>query len=194
MYTAPSTSDRDPALSELDHLEGPRETPESSFRDLCRSTMRPAVRLTKLPGGGFRVDGVLATPLDAVPDGDGFMVGGAGSWRLTWKVTERGWLLRRLSGDSTNEGEATTSSALPHGSAPISVMLEDGRLFRLAPVGLSELCVELGRWDVPGAYALSRPVAGGWDLERTAAGAALDAPPELWILTCAELGRLDGWY
>ena len=156
--------------------------------------MRPAVRLTRRPGGGFRVEGVSAAPIDGVPDETGFLVTGAGTWRLTWSVAERGWLLHRLVGGLAEEAGQTTSSTPAPVSAPVSVLLEDGRLFRLAAIGLSDPRVELGRWDVPGAYVLGRHVSGGWELERTAAGVALEAPPELWILTCVELGRLDGWY
>lgn len=78
--------------------------------------------------------------------------------------------------------------------APTSVLLADGRLFRLSMVGASEPRVELGRWDVPGAYVVARAERGDWELERTASGTALDAGPELWILACVEIGRLDGWY
>ena len=156
--------------------------------------MRPAVRLTRRPDGGFRMEGVAEAPIDGIPDGAGFVVTGAGSWRLTRIETERGWLLHRLVGGLAEEAGQTTASASSPVAAPVSILLEDGRLFRLAAVGLSDPCVELGRWDVPGAYVVGRPVPGAWELERTASGTALEAPPELWILTCVELGRLDGWY
>ena len=156
--------------------------------------MRKTVRLTRRPDGGFRVDGVAATPIEGVPDDDGFAVTGAGSWRLVWNATERGWLLHRLVGGQREEAGQTTASAPLPLAAPVSVLLEDGRLFRLAALGLSDPTVELGRWDVPGAYVVGHPVAGAWELERTAAGTALEAPPELWILTCVALGQLDGWY
>jgi hypothetical protein len=76
----------------------------------------------------------------------------------------------------------------------VSVLLADGRLFRLAMVGASDPRVEIGRWDVPGAYLVACATSGAWDFERTASGEALDAGPELWILACAEIGRLDRWY
>ena len=156
--------------------------------------MRPAVRLTRRPGGGFRMEGVAAAPIDGVPDDAGFVLSGAGPWRLTWSATERGWLLNTLLGGPEGEVGRTTSSDLEPVLAPASVLLADGRLFRLAMIGASDPRVELGRWDVPGAYVVGRPVSGAWELERTAAGVALEAPPELWILACVEIGRLDGWY
>ena len=156
--------------------------------------MRKTARLTAIPGGGFRLDGVLATSIDAVPDETGFAVVGEGAWRLTWMAAERGWLLHRLAAGGSEEVGQTTASASPDVLSPISVLLADGRLFRLASIGLTDPRVELARWDGPGPYVVGRPVAGAWELERTAAGLALDAPPELWILISAELGRLDGWY
>ena len=77
--------------------------------------------------------------------------------------------------------------------SPSSVLLADGRLFRLATFGASEPCFALGRWDVPGAYAEARPASGSWELTLTAAGEALTAPEALWVLLCVEIARLDGW-
>jgi len=157
--------------------------------------MRPAVRLTKRPDGGFRIEGVAATPIDGVPDGDGFsLVGEGGPWRLAWSVAERGWILNTREGDRAIEAGRTTAFGHEPVLAPVSVLLADGRLFRLAMIGASDPRVELGRWDVPGAYLVAHATAGAWELERTASGEALEAGPELWILACAEIGRLDGWY
>jgi len=156
--------------------------------------MRPAVRLTRRPGDGFRIEGLAAVPIDGVPDDTGFVLAGSGPWRLTWSATERGWLLNDLAGGSAVEVGRTTSIGLEPVLAPASVLLADGRLFRLAMIGASDPRVELGRWDVPGAYLVGRPTSGAWEFERTAAGEALFAPPELWILACVEIGRLDGWF
>ena len=140
------------------------------------------------------MEGVAATPIDGVPDAAGFVLAGAGPWRLTWSETERGWLLTSVAVDRAGEVGRTTSVSLEPVLSPSTVLLADGRLFRLAMIGASDPRFELGRWDVPGAYLVGRATAGGWELERTAAGTALEAPPELWILTCVEIGRLDGWY
>jgi hypothetical protein len=156
--------------------------------------MRPAVRLTRRPDGGFRMEGVAAAPIDGVPDTAGFVVTGAGPWRLTWSDEERGWLLTSIDTDPAVEVGRTTSIGLEPLLSPSSVLLADGRLFRLAAIGASEPRIELGRWDVPGAYIIGRARAGAWELERTVAGTALTSPPELWILACVEIGRLDGWY
>ena len=176
------------------HPEGPRDTPEIVIRDRQRSSMRPAVRLTRRPDGGFRMEGVAATPIEGVPTASGFVVTGAGPWRLTWSDAERGWLLTSVETGPAGEVGRTTSVGLEPVLSPSSVLLADGRLFRLAMIGASDPRVELGRWDVPGAYLVGHHAAGAWELERTAAGMALEAGPELWILTCVEIGRLDGWY
>jgi hypothetical protein len=156
--------------------------------------MRPAVRLTRRPEGGFRLEGVVATPIDVVRDATGFVVSGAGPWRLMRSGTDHGWILC-THGDSPNvEIGRTTAATEDSVLAPVSLLLGDGRLFRLAAFGASEPRVELGRWDLSGAYMVGRRMNGAWELERTAAGTCLDAPPELWVLTCVEVGRLDGSY
>jgi len=157
--------------------------------------MRSAVRLTRRSEGGFRMEGVATTPLDGVPDDAGFVLTGAEPLRLTWSATDRGWILTGAAEQTAGDeiGRTMAPSAAPV-LAPVSVLLADGRLFRLAVIGASDPRVELGRWDVPGAFVVGHPDSGGWELERTVAGSALDAPRGLWILVCAEIGRLDGWY
>jgi hypothetical protein len=102
--------------------------------------------------------------------------------------------LTTVENDPAVEVGRTASHDVAPVLSPSSVLLADGRLFRLAMIGASEPRIELGRWDVPGAYIVGRVEAGDWKLELTAAGTALTPPPELWILACVEIGRLDGWY
>jgi len=154
--------------------------------------MRPAVRLSRRPDGGFRIQGVGQTPIEAVPDDGGFLVTGSHACRLSWSDSERGWLLNQVVRPNDELGR-TTSAGRERVASPASVLLADGRLFRLAMVGASEPHFALGRWDVPGAYAQARPEDGSWELTLTAAGEALSAPETLWILTCVEIARLDGW-
>jgi hypothetical protein len=157
--------------------------------------MRPAVRLTRRAGGGFRLEGVALAPVDAVPDAGGFVVtGGAGPWRLSWSDDERGWLLCSMTGGSAIEVGRTSALGVDSVLAPSSVLLADGRLFRLAWYGASSPRVELGRWDLPGAYLVGSVQADGWELTQTVAGTVQDAPVELLILVSVEIGRLDGWH
>ena len=154
--------------------------------------MRPAVRLTKRDDGGFRLEGVAAAAIEGLPRDDGFVVGNGPMWHLSWNAAERGWLL--VDRDGSAEAGRTTSSSADRTIASSSVLLADGRLFRLAFSGASSPRVTLGRFDVSGAYAEGGASAGGWTIERTPAGELLPAGPEIWILACAEIGRLDGWW
>jgi hypothetical protein len=152
--------------------------------------MRPALRLTRRDDGGFRLEGAAPAPIEGVPHANGFLVRGGSEGRLSWNADERGWLLT----SKDEEAGRTTASCADSALAPSSILLMDGRLFRLAPVGATQPCVALGRFDVPGAYAVAGASAGGWTFERTPAGESLEAGPELWILASAEIGRLDGWW
>ena len=154
--------------------------------------MGPAVRLTRRPSGGFLLEGVETTPIEAVREGNDFAIGGAEPRRMEWSDGERGWVLRSAANGDAESGRTTCGDR--EALAPSTVLLADGRLFRLIVSGASAPRVELARWDGPGAYLVARAVDGGWDLTRTAAGEALEAGPELWILASAELGRLDGWW
>jgi len=154
--------------------------------------MRHAVRLTRRQDGGFRLEGVAAAPIEGLPVGGGFAVAGETAWRLAWSAAECGWILIEEQGG--REAGRTTCSAPGRTLAPSSLLLADGRLFRIAFTGASEPRFELSRWDVSGAYASGRASAGAWTIERTCAGESLATGPELWILACAEIGRLDGWW
>ena len=119
---------------------------------------------------------------------------GSGSLRLAWIVPDRGWTLTSSAAGSERELGRTTAVSPEPVLAPVSVLLADGRLFRLAMFCASGPRIEVGRWDLPGAYLVGRATDAGWELEATPAGTALQAPMALWILTCVEIGRLDGWY
>jgi hypothetical protein len=153
--------------------------------------MRPAVRLTRRQDGGFRLDGVADDAIEVAPREAGFAVDAFDSGRVYWSAAEHGWVL--VAGDDARELGRTTALETERVSSPSSLLLSDGRLFRLAVAGASQPRIELGRWDVPGAYAIGRAESAGWVLERTPAGRLLEAGPELWILMAAEIGRLDGW-
>jgi hypothetical protein len=141
------------------------------------------------------LEGVAATPVDGVPSAAGFAVTFGGEpWHVAWSDAERGWILSSSAGDSAVELGRTTSAGLEPVLASTSMLLADGRLFRLSFSGAAAPSIEVGRWDLPGAYLVARSRDGAWELERTVAGSALGPPMELLILTCIEIGRLDGWY
>lgn len=152
------------------------------------------MRLIRRPEGGFRLEGAAPTPVEAVPQAGGYEVSGGGApWTLGWSDGERGWILSAVEGGTEVEVGRTTAASLEPQLAPSSVLLADGRLFRLSWSGATAPRVELARWDVPGAYLVATGAGGAWEIERTVAGKALDAPLALLVLTCVEIGRLDGW-
>ena len=73
-----------------------------------------------------------------------------------------------------------------------SILLADGRLFRVEVRGVSRPCVEVARWDVPGPYVIARAGEAGWNLERTPAGEALPGCETLELLVTAAIEALDG--
>lgn len=154
--------------------------------------MRPAVRLTRQPDGGFRLEGLTDDAIEGVPRGSGFRVDAGEPYLVTWDAETPGWVLA-AEGDGRELGR-TTPLETDRASSPSSLLLSDGRLFRLALVGASRPRFEIGLWDLPGSYAVAHADGAGWVLERTPAGRLLEAGPELWILAGAELGRLDGWW
>ena len=72
-----------------------------------------------------------------------------------------------------------------------SILLADGRLFRVAVRGLSTPRVEVARWDVPGPYLVARPGNAGWRLEKTPAGEALEGCDVLELLLGAAIESLE---
>ena len=73
-----------------------------------------------------------------------------------------------------------------------SILLADGRLFRVAVRGLSPPRIEVARWDVPGPYVVARTGETGWKLERTPAGEALEGCETLERLLEAAIEALEG--
>lgn len=141
------------------------------------------------------MEGVAATPLDGVPHAGGLrLVVDGDPWQLAWSDDEHGWILSSAAAGVATELGRTTASGPEPVLASTSMLLADGRLFRLSFQGAASPRVEVGRWDLPGAYVIASESDGAWTLTRTAAGTALGPPLELLILTCTEIGRLDGWY
>jgi hypothetical protein len=144
------------------------------------------------------------------PDG-GFGLVGRGDWRLDAEATADGWVvraargggdwnLRRASGESggfvleSEEGERrlelgrTSHYPGTHDvEGPASVLLADGRLFRILPRMGREPRLEVAGWEVSGAYWIARPLEGQWRLEPTPAGQVLGDELELLVLVAAEI-------
>ena len=98
-------------------------------------------------------------------------------------------MLHAGAGDGDRE-LGRTSRLCGSGAVPTTVLLEDGRLFRIEVRGLSPARVELSSDETPGAYLVARPVGRGFEIETTVAGRALVAGPALLLLFGAEIARL----
>jgi len=72
-----------------------------------------------------------------------------------------------------------------------SIVLADGRLFRVSVRGVSAPRIEVARWDVPGPYLIARPGASGWTIERTPAGRELEGCETVELLTTAAIEALE---
>lgn len=175
--------------------EGPRAKPEISFRDGFRFSRRPAVRLTQRAGGGFRLDGAPAGPIEGAPESGAVVVRGGGR---TWSVR-----LRRTDGrtctwaeidDGSGDGAAVVTWEAGDAGAPASLLLADGRLFRIALAALDPPAFHVGRYDLTGAYLSASSERGAWRIEPTVAGQGIASLHEIVIATCYEIGRRSGWF
>jgi hypothetical protein len=71
-----------------------------------------------------------------------------------------------------------------------SIVLSDGRLFRVSVRGVRAPRIEVARWDVSGPYLVAMPRGDGWAIERTPAGEALAGCDTLELLTTA---AIEAW-
>jgi hypothetical protein len=132
--------------------------------------------------------------LEAVASTGGCRVeGGAGQewWLESLPEAEAGWvILERRGGDAGDLGR-TTRSREGDGGIPATLLLEDGRLFRIVGrVGEAASLALLGD-EVSGAYVTATRRGAEWVLTRTAAGLDLEFPMAGWLLLAAEIARLD---
>jgi len=87
-----------------------------------------------------------------------------------------------------SDGERELGSVSGDGS---SIVLADGRLFRVSIRGVASPRIEVARWDVPGPYLVASPGPSGWAIERTPAGRALPECDVLELLTLAAIEALE---
>ena len=142
------------------------------------------MRLTGRDGGGFRLTGAGAPVEGTLESGALVIVSGERSFRFETEA----------SGGCAVGGAIVISWPQDDPAAASSVLLEDGRLFRVAARGLSQPEVDVRRWDGIGPYLVARPEAGAWSMQPTAAGEAMAGFEEIVIAACCEIGRRDGWW
>ena len=71
------------------------------------------------------------------------------------------------------------------------MLLDDGRLFRVARRPSGESGFDLCGWETPGAYLTARRDGAGWIIAVTAAGSAMKPSEALAVLFAAELLDLN---
>ncbi len=128
------------------------------------------------------------------------VVPGASGWRIEGDPGMQDWTLRRaepriggfLLVDGERELGRTMGAGTDSGAGPRHLLLEDGRLFRIAWRGRREGALELSGWEAPGAYLRAVPDAGGWRVNATAAGGGIPDIRVLTLLLAAEALDADG--
>jgi len=150
--------------------------------------------LAARPDGSFRLvlsDGAV---FETVACTEGYRVeGDAGPdrWLVSLPEGEAGWVLRASPGNEAEDLGRTTRSREGDRTFPATLLLEDGRLFRIvAFVGSDRGAALLGD-EVSGAYVDASRRGAQWVLARTAAGLDLELGTAGWLLLAAELARLD---
>jgi hypothetical protein len=146
-----------------------------------------ALFLERLPERGFRIDGNDRHVI-AVPSGGGRVVRGAADeadLHLVRESSEAGAGYSLREGGASDRGDLARSSRL---AGLVSILLEDGRLFRIVPrISGPGVRIELRGWEDAGAYWTCRRARGGFRMEPTVAGRCLEAVDGLLILFAAEI-------
>jgi len=143
----------------------------------------------RLPDHGFRIEGGDDAIL-VVPSGDGFVVSGIGEAELFLGSSEDGSGGRSLQArEAGGIREVGWISRLPgdDGGTSASILLDDGRLFRIAPrLDPRGSRLELRGWE-GGIYWRVRAQRARFVLEPTVAGRCLECSEALLVLFVAEV-------
>lgn len=111
----------------------------------------------------------------------------------SWVLEEHGWgaggfVLRSSELPDAHEfGQTTRSEPSRDGASVVSLLLADGRLFRIVVRGVPDPRFELLGWEVDGAYLIASPAGSSWRISRTPAGLELVAGTEILVLFGAEI-------
>ena len=181
MYSfASDLSRREPAVG----AAAPARDGASGLPDASKTILAPRL------DGSFRwTDGDRATEVVRTPGGFRIDAGAGTGWTIEdRRGDDRGYVLW-----DERRGErrcAARTSRPPGFEAAPTLLLEDGRLFRIRIRGLAPPRVEMHGDAVVGAYLEATLATIGWEIVTTPAGESLGAPPEALWLFGAELTRL----
>ncbi len=147
-------------------------------------------RLRLRADGGFHLECPAGSPVEADRMGDG--------WKLTAPGESAGARIEgvpgglvMMTGGGAELGRVSRGDDGGGDTSP-TILLDDGRLFRVIRGTPRQGRYELTGWETRGAYFEARPDGKDWVLTRTVAGAALGKATTLLTLFCAELLAADG--
>jgi hypothetical protein len=164
----------------------------TALKEAIPSSSRSAVitaeefRVDSNDAGGFTVTAGEEVVIDSRTTAEGWMV-------TLGEGTRCCRLVRRRDGSSrfalmaSGEADALASSARLTAGAPSDLVLADGRMFSAILRGPGDPRIELVGPSGPGAYLVASPDRGGYRIERTVAGMALEIDPEFLALFAAEV-------
>jgi hypothetical protein len=146
--------------------------------------------LARQEGGAFAIRVGGRPSIRADPAGDG--------WSVSGVEGRRGWTLRRndacgggflLRGPGAGGEAGRTMPLVGAGemAGPRFLLLEDGRLFRIARRGPRDDGFDLLGWETPGEYFRARPEPEGWRIEASVAGRAMTETDVLLTLFAVEI-------
>jgi hypothetical protein len=144
----------------------------------------------RAPEGGFVIEVEGQADVRVQPSGEGFSVTRSGdepAWSM--RFAEGGFVLADAGGHELARSSAVVGSRQ---GGPRFLLLDDGRVFRLALARAPERIFELSSWEVPGAYLELHPRPGGWALVPTPACSGLDDVRSLTVLAAAEVLDEEG--
>jgi hypothetical protein len=149
------------------------------------------VSLHPTSDGAFRLEEDSGWRVTASPGADRAVL----SWEdgTVWSLEEDksgagGFVLYAgESNDSPVLGRTTRGTAASEGFSVVSLLLEDGSLFRIVVRGLPRPRIELLSWEVDGAYLVASPDEDVWRIRRTPAGMEWKAGREALVLFGAEI-------
>jgi hypothetical protein len=154
-------------------------------------TFPSVVSLHRTSDGAFGFEDEAGWRLTVTRDGGALVLeqDGAESWVLEeHRHGAGGFVIRsRELPDARELGQTTRSEPTESGASIVSLLLADGRLFRIVARGFPDPRFELLGWEVGGAYLIASPVGDAWRVHRTPAGEELEAGTEILVLFGAEI-------
>jgi hypothetical protein len=152
--------------------------------------------LTPSEEGGFRLEVPGEDEVSAIPAEHGWRVEGPAGPGMRFLTAETGdgsaGLVLRAGQEAGSEerGRTTLLSGPGGGGSDASLLLDDGRLFRIFARRGREAGFELSGWEIDAAYMIAEPRGGQWLIRQTEAGCELEDEGAIALLFAAHLAGL----